>query len=740
MLAGAGSGKTRVITHRIALRIAEGVPAWRVMAMTFTNKAAKEMRERARGLAGEGAARARIATFHSTCARLLRRYAAALGRTPAFSIFDEDDQLALLRELCESRVDLPTDAQALRQARRRIEGAHHLALTPAALHEAARSSEEEAHAALFEAYEGALLANNAFDFGTLVAGLVRACDDDPNFAEELRGGQETLVVDEFQDTNVAQYRLLQHLSPRSGDVTVVGDDDQAIYAWRGATVENVARFREDFACETIALEQNYRSGPLILDASYAIVSSIEGRIEKRLRTDRTDRTPLIGFVGADDAEEADFIARAIERERIVGDLRYEDIAVFFRTNAQSRVLEERLRRAGIRHDVVGSTAFFARREIKDVLAFLRMASNPGDDVALARVVNVPPRGIGKTTQARMRRHRDAEGLHSLADAGRQLLSKRGAIRGRGRAGLTSFLELHEQLTSAAHHASAGELIDMVLTETDYLSYIEGLDERGEERRENVEELHRMAAEHDLEAEASGPDAIARFLEALTLREQDEAAAPGDTSRVQLMTVHASKGLEFPVVFVSGMEKGTFPLQRRDTAPNAEDEHEERRLCYVAFTRAKQQLYITAARRRRLYGRWQDTEPSPFLTELPEETFTVSAESSSQSLAWATHTRAARPSSFGQRFDEFDQRSWQERMEDSEGAEVPAAGLVFDDTHYPSEVFDAAASQVGKQVRHKSFGVGQVVDAERTSGKTRLTIRFADGSEKKVVSAYVEFLD
>lgn len=738
VLAGAGSGKTRVITHRIAHRIAQGVRPWRITAMTFTNKAAREMRARAVALAGEAATQSRISTFHSTCARLLRRYAPVVGRTSAFSIFDEDDQLALLRDVAESMGNVATDAQALRDVRGFIESAHHAALTPDEVHEAARSPRDEERAEIFEAYAAALRANNALDFGTLVAGLVHACDESEDVAWELRQHIDVLVVDEFQDTNVAQYRLLKHLTPASGDVTVVGDDDQAIYGWRGATVENVHAFSRDNACTVIALEQNYRSGPVILDAAYAIVSRIEGRMEKRLRTDRDDRVPVIAFVGNDDAEEADFIARTIERERIARGIRYEQIAVFFRTNAQSRILEERLRRAGIHHEVVGSTAFFARREVKDALAYLRIAANPSDDVAVARVINVPSRGIGKTTLARVRRHRDAEALRSLADAGRDLLQRGSAIRGRGRAGLESFLALHAQLTAASHHASPGELLETILTETGYLDYIEKLDESGPDRRENVEELLRMAQEFGEGAAASGAEGIAGFLESVSLREQESSDDGGDRSRVPLMTVHASKGLEFPVVFVSGLEQGTFPLQRKDrpAEPGAEDE--ERRLCYVAFTRAEQQLYVCAARRRRLYGRWLQTEPSTYLTELPDEVVTMSPESSSP-RDWSKATPRVRERG-GPRFDEFDQRSWQERMESGVGEAVPEEGLVFDDSHYPSAVFDEAASHVGQRVRHKSFGVGQVVDAERTSGKTRLTIEFPEVGLKKVVSTYVEFLD
>lgn len=736
ILAGAGSGKTRVITHRIAHRLREGRAADSIVALTFTNKAAREMRERTTALAGASAERVHLSTFHSACARWLRRYAAATRRSPSFSIYDEDDQLALVRDVAE-RLGMNADAGAARELRARLESAAHRALRARDLEEDARSGEDEQFVAFFRAYHEALQRANAFDFGSLVTSLVHAFEDDDGLRDRFRRRIEMLVVDEFQDTNTAQYRLLRHLARPDGDVAVVGDDDQSIYRWRGATVENVHAFQEDFApCEVVTLEENYRSGPLILSSAHAIVSRVATRMPKELRTSRTDETPLIGFVGRDDAEEADFVAQRIERERIQRGLRYGDFAVFVRTNAQTRVLEERFRRAGVQHEVVGSTSFFARKEIKDVVAYLRVAANPRDDVAFLRVANVPARGLGKQTLSRVRRMRDLADLPSLLDASRALLDEGGAGLGtRAKSALRGWVELVDRLHAIAAHASPYELLEAALTESRYLEALRSSkDPDAEDRERNVEDLRDLARSYDTDDAT-----IADFLESTALaRDVVTRSVDGDDSRVALMTVHASKGLEFPVVFVTGLEDNTFPLKRRDGGGDDADDDEERRLCYVAFTRAEHQLYVTAAQRRRTYGRWQDMQPSPYLAEIPDACVTMAPESAAPLTSWG-RTLAPQRRERQATFDEFDQRPWQERVSDAVAA-VPEEGLVFGDDTYPDEVFDATAQLVDRRVHHRTFGVGRVVDAERTAGKTRLTIDFGERGSRKVVREYVEFLD
>lgn len=732
ILAGAGSGKTRVITHRLAYRLERGARPDAMVAMTFTNKAAREMKERLHALSGAGAERVRVSTFHSACARWLRRNAGALGRTPNFSIYDEDDQLALLRDVSE-RLGHPSDAAALRETRAKLERTSHEAKRTEELEEAARSDEDERFAHLHRTYLDALRRANAFDFGTMVSEWVLALEADEHLRARIRASVELLVVDEFQDTNTAQYRLLQQLMPADGDVAVVGDDDQSIYRWRGATVENVFAFQRDYApCEVVTLEENYRSSPVVLEAAHAVVKRVGQRMPKELFTQRTDRGPVVAFVGQDDAEEADFVARTIERERIARGLRYSDFAVFVRTNAQTRILEERLRRAGVQHEVVGSTSFFGRKEIKDVLAFVRLAANPRDDVAFLRVANVPARGLGAGTLSKVRRLRDEADFASMRDASRAILMQPKGLATRAQSALRRWLDLVDVLVSTAEHGTASELLETVLTETQYVdALLASKDADAEDRVQNIADLQELARTFD------DAGTIAEFLELTAL---DRATtAQEDESRVAIMTVHASKGLEYPVVFVTGLEDNTFPLRRRDGVLDAADEDEERRLCYVAFTRAQHALFISGARRRRLYGRWQDTKPSPYLAEVPAELVSVSAESAPGGLNWSRGPEPRAQEGKRHSIDEFDQRPWQERLSDAM-AVVPEEGLVFDDRCYPEDVFEAANQNVGRRVRHRIFGVGQVRSAERTSGKTRLTIDFGERGQKNVVMEYVEFLD
>ena len=730
ILAGAGSGKTRVITTRIARLIEEGSLPSSILAVTFTNKAAREMRERALALAGSAAAHVTLATFHSACARMLRRNPHIAGLTRSFTIYDPDDALVLIRNLAE-RLEQPHDAAAARAQRSLIEGFKSSALRPHEVHTAARSDEEESTAFLYEAYQAALRAANACDFGDLIAHVVHGLEDNERFAGSIRHRYQHLMVDEFQDTNVAQYKLVRLLTPETNDVAVVGDDDQAIYGWRGATVENVRRFQDDHeTCTLIALEENYRSGPLILEVANAVAEKLPSRLPKTLRTTRTDREPVCVFVGSDDREEADFIVREIDRLRTEHSLNYSDFAVLFRVNSQSRVLEERFRGAGVRHVVRGGIGWFDRKEVKDVLSYLRLAANPADEVAFRRVANVPSRGIGKTTLRQVIAYRDelvglpfSAALRDCADSNRRL-------RGATREGMRSLADLLESFAQLASVATAAETIEAILTDTSFETHLLESDSvNGDERVQNVRDLLETAQEFSVSNEDPG---VISFLEAATLTTPKEEP-DDDQSTVQMMTMHAAKGLEFPVVFATGFEERQFPMERQSSS----DEEEERRLCYVAFTRAKDRLYVTAARRRRIFGKTRENRPSRFLTELPEGLITISAESSSKELNWdsqgAKQTRRAerRP-----QWDEFDQRPWQERH-----AEVPEGGIVFTDEHSPETGPALTPSRlVGKTARSKMFGDGAVVSVEETSSKRYLTIDFPTVGKKKILAKFVELVD
>ena len=730
VLAGAGSGKTRVITTRIAHLIEQGSLPSSILGVTFTNKAAREMRHRAAALAGPNAQNVTLSTFHSACARILRRHPYIAGLSRSFTIYDPDDCLVLIRELAE-RLEQSADAAAARAQRTLIEGFKSKALRPTDVHTSARSDSEEATANLYEAYQAALRAANACDFGDLIMHVVHGLQDDERFASRIRHRYQHLMVDEFQDTNVAQYELIRLLTPDSGDVVVVGDDDQAIYGWRGATVENVRRFRDDNdGCTVIALEENYRSGPLILEAANAVAEKLPSRLDKTLWTARTDRKPLQVFTGRDDREEADFIVREIERVRRESSMRFSDFAVLFRVNSQSRVLEERFRGAGIRHVVRGGIGWFERKEVKDVLAYLRLAANPADGVAFRRVVNLPKRGIGKTTVRKIIAHCDAVVGLPFSAALRDCADSERRLRADARAGMRSLAELLDNLEQLAQVASAAEVAETVLTETEFERHLLEADAiNGDDRVQNVRDLLESARDF---AEANEESGTTAFLEAATLSAPTED--DDDQSTVQMMTMHAAKGLEFPVVFATGFEERQFPMERM----TSNDQEEERRLCYVAFTRAKDRLYVTAAQRRRLFGKTRENRPSPFLTELPDGLYEIVPESSSKELNWASRTQSEpRRRRREPHWDEFDQRPWQERH-----AEVPEGGFVFtDETVFGEDSAPSgAASLVGRTARSKMFGDGSVVSVEETPNKTWLTIEFPGVGRKKIVAKFVELVD
>ena len=722
ILAGAGTGKTRVVTHRIARLLNEGVLPSSILALTFTNKAAREMKERAARIAGPKADQTFISTFHSACARLLRREAHRVGLTPSFSIYDDDDQTSLVRSLAET-LGMPNDAAAVREIRGKIDEAKNNAWRVHDVETRATDSDGEAFAELYEAYQHALLSANACDFGDLVAHMVHALQDHEALRQKYAFRFQHLMVDEFQDTNKAQYELITLLTPTSRDVAVVGDDDQAIYGWRGATVENVRRFRDALNCEVVALEQNYRSAPTILEASHAVVERLSQRMEKKLRTTRTDRTPVRVFIGRDDREEADFIAREIQRLRTSQGLRNGDFAVFFRTNAQSRVVEERFRAAGIRHVLRGTVAWFDRKEIKDALSYMRLAVNPVDQVAFRRIANVPKRGIGKTTLLRLLDFTEEAGIRGYATAIHEFLHAGIKVNSKARTGLLELAELLDDIARMAVNGSAEEVLETVFTDIDYEAWLIESDKlNGEERAQNAADL--LASARDF-SEANEDNSVLAFVEKAALAAPERT--DNDASQVQMMSVHASKGLEFPVVFVTGMEDKQFPLVRRTSEP---DYDEERRLCYVAFTRARDRLYVSAAMRRRMYGKTLETDPSCFLVELPEAVTEILPESASRELDWrlgrrtefkATRNRAS--------YDEFDQRPWQERKA------VPQAGMVFGEKLVRST--PNAAGLEGKSAVHKTFGTGIIVAAQDVSGKVRLTIDFPGIGRKKIVRQYVQ---
>ncbi len=757
VLAGAGSGKTRVIVHRIARLVREeGVVPWRVLAVTFTNKAAGEMRERLGALLGLEAHEAWVQTFHAFGARFLRREAARAGLSQGFPIYDDDDQLRLVKGILS---ELGADEEARlgpREVLSRIDAWKGLALLPREVKPDGLDAEAALAREVYRRYEGALARAGAVDFGDLLLRPVRLLEADRDLRARWAGRFEHLLVDEFQDTNAVQYGLLRLLAGPRANVCVVGDDDQAIYRWRGADVANILGFDRDFpGTRVVKLERNYRSTRTILDAAHAVISKASRRRDKRLWTEAGPGAPLALLVGLDEHDEAERIARAAAAERARG-TPGDEIAVLYRTNAQSRPIEAALRAARIPYVIVRGTSFYERAEVKDAAAWLRLALEPRSDLDLRRVVNRPPRGIGEKTLERLDAHARERGV-SLYDA----LGEVDAIEGLRTAARRALGELRETVAGLARDAAAldaGVAVQEVLGRTGLLARLEA-ERSGEakERAENLVELVAAAREFDesilgepppRDPDEPVPPPLARFLEQIALL--GEADQPTPEGRVALMTLHAAKGLEFGAVFLSGMEEGTFPREpwgdpSREERAAAQDE--ERRLCYVGMTRAKERLTLTLARRRMGYrgggAEWEDREPSRFLTDLPPELF---GEAVAREVR-AREARAAAPrgpvirrhpgSLPGDPHIELDGEAGEARgrLRSPRSAPGARAGPQVDyDFDQRPEAGQAAFAR-GALVRHESLGEGVVLSCDGAGEGAKVTVRFG-GGDRRVVARFL----
>jgi len=613
VLAGAGSGKTRVITYRIAHLLARGEASpWNILAVTFTNKAAREMRERIWGLLGRSEGDLWISTFHSTCARVLRGHAHLLGYQRDFAIYDERDQMGVMEE-CLREVNLDPKRFPPRQMLWRIRDAKQRFVGPEeALRLWAGDYLGERTARVYEEYQRRLLSAQAMDFDDLLFLTLRLWETHPEILEYYRGRWRHVLVDEFQDTNRIQYLLVKRLAEQHGNICVVGDDDQSIYSWRGADLANILQFEEDFPrTRVIRLEQNYRSTRTILEASGAVIQRNRMRKGKRLWTDNEQGEPVRLYCALDEREEASFVAQEIchlvEREGV----RPGEMAVFYRVHAQSRVLEEELLRRRIPFAIYGGVGFYERKEIKDLVAYLRAMIHPGDDLSWIRILNTPRRGIGPRTVESVRALARREGI-PFSQALRRFTQdrkSRGSIAPR----ICRFLGVMDALASQVHQLTVAELVRKVLETTGYLEELErDSDPRSRDRMENIQEFLNLVEEYGEEGEEE--TGLSGFLERLALINDLDRMEDGE-ERVSLMTLHGAKGLEFPVVFMVGLEEGLFPhsLSLEDEAAL----EEERRLCYVGMTRAQRRLYLTHSATRLLWGARRVQEPSRFLAEIPE---------------------------------------------------------------------------------------------------------------------------
>jgi DNA helicase-2/ATP-dependent DNA helicase PcrA len=608
ILAGAGSGKTRVLTYRIAHLLAErGVAPDRVMAVTFTNKAAGEMRERVATLTGTGARMPLVSTFHSACARILRVEADLLGKgfDRNFTILDDGDTMAVIRRVLEEAQLADSPPPELMRAR--IDQAKNEAMTPAAMAENAADGRDRAIAQIYALYEERLAAMNAIDFGGLLLRAYETLRDNPAALERWRRRAGHLLVDEYQDTNRVQYLLVGLLAAATGNLCVVGDEDQSIYRWRGADIRNILDFERDYPnAQIFKLEQNYRSTKTILAAADTVIQNNRERKAKRLWTENAAGEPVTYYTGLTERDEADFIAREIARLTGAGAARPSEIVVFYRVNAQSRVIEEALVRRRLPYYIVGGLRFYDQREIKDLLAYLRVILNPADAISLERMAGAPTRGIGAKTLETVNAIATREALPAFEALGRLESQSNVALRIAKAAGeLYSWMR---GLIARAAESSVRALLDRVIERSGFAAHLDGMID-GAARRQNVAELLAAASAFDAE---HGPGGLGEFLERIALV-NDSDQIQGAGGRVALMTLHTSKGLEYPVVFIAGMEEGLFPHMRsQETEREIE---EERRLCYVGMTRAQRLLYLSNTLSRELYGNRQEARPSRFLAEI-----------------------------------------------------------------------------------------------------------------------------
>ena len=699
VFAGAGSGKTRVITYRVAHLISEhGVAPWRILAVTFTNKAAGEMRERLLGLLGEEGSAVRVGTFHATCARLLRRHGQSAGLSKDFTIYDDQDQLALVKRvlrdlgLDEKRYQPKAMAGRINRAKQEVQGPEDIE-TLDAWSEVVRR--------VYTAYEERLHQANALDFGDLIYRTVRALENDEAFRDEVVGRFSHVLVDEFQDTNQAQFRLVRLLAEGHRNLCVVGDDDQSIYRWRGADRRNILDFRASFPDATLVkLEQNYRSTKRILRSANAVITRNTEREPKELWTDNEEGDAVLVVRTMDERDEARLVLRGV-RELMAQGRSPSDIAVFYRTHAQSRVIEEALRGGNIAYRIVGGMRFYDRAEVKDLLAYLRVMANPADDMSLLRIINTPARGIGKTTITRLLDHAAEQGRGLTDILGEGAIAQVGNAARKRLAGFHRLIcELREVAVSGA---PLGEIGAEVVNQSGYAEMLRHDDSvEADARFQNVQEL--VASMDEFERE-NPESSLADFLENVTLQTSADEDSGGD--RVTLMTVHAAKGLEFPIVMVTGLEEQVFPFKGIDPWEDPEELEEERRLAYVAFTRAEEKLILSFAAVRRIFGQQRVGIPSRFLTELPSE-----------DIEWigGRTSSASRPAPRDERRYEPDESY----VDYSEG----------------SDLSDLEGLRRGMQVRHPKFGVGEVQEVAPGS-PPRVSVRFPGWGTRKIIASYLE---
>ncbi len=702
VLAGAGSGKTRIITERIAHLIKEkGEHPANILAVTFTNKAANEMKERLNRLIGPATRSLWLGTFHSICLRVLKREIHHMkGFRQDFVIYDDGDQIKLIKQ-CMERLNIGEKEIEPRSVRGKIDGAKNKGLNPG---EIRGDIYDEKVAKIYELYEQELRRLNALDFGDLLYVTVGLFKERTDVLRHYQEAFRHILVDEYQDTNHMQYRIVELLSRKHRNIFVVGDDNQSIYGWRGADIANILNFERDYPdARIVKMEKNYRSTGNILGAANGLILKNSNRHDKNLWTENPEGEKLSYYVAHDERDEARYVVSQIESGMLSRSCSYKDAAVFYRTNNQSRVMEEELVRKGIPYAIVGGTGFYQRAEIKDILAYLRVIANPLDDLSLRRIANVPPRGIGRGTIDRMEELSKDRGV-SLLGAMRLAVNEN-ILPPRAALSLGKFLDLTDRLIGYAEKYEIGKLLDLVLQETRYLDILE----REEEKRENVGEILNLAAEFEKEAERA---TLADFLDSVSLSSDVDSYNEKD-DRVALMTLHSAKGLEFPMTFIIGLEENLIPHFNSAKEGHIE---EERRLFYVGLTRAKEKIHLTSAVKRRVFGKEERSAPSRFITDIPKEL-----------IEWKNY--------FGVSYGEPAARDYEPAQRER---------------NYPAEKRDRAEQpgqsrragngsryRVGQRIEHPSFGHGTIKGIEGTGDEAKVTVSFPGYGIKKIIASYLE---
>lgn len=722
LLAGAGSGKTGVITHRIAHLIDDcDVNSYNILAITFTNKAAREMRERVDDLVGCGADAAWIMTFHAACVRILRRFIDRLGYGTNFTIYDTDDQKSLMKEVCKS-MDVDTKVYKEKMLLSRISAAKDELVTPDEMYTRANNDYTQMRIAeVYRVYEERLKKNNAVDFDDIINLTVELFEKNDDVLDYYQERFKYIMVDEYQDTNTAQFKLVSLLARKYHNLCVVGDDDQSIYKFRGANIRNILNFKEYFPeAEIIKLEQNYRSKSNILDAANAVIKNNSGRMDKSLWTEQDAGDKIAFNVYETGYAEAEGIAFGIEKN-INDGYAYNDCAILYRTNAQSRAIEEKLLGHNIPYRIYGGINFYSRKEIKDILAYLKTIDNGMDEIAVRRILNVPKRGIGATSVGKIQAYADEQNIGFY-----EALKQAEDIPGLGRSAskITPFTDLIRLFRAELHELSIVRLINDIIEKTGYMDYLAENDspEEVEERRANIDELISKAATYE---DGEETPTLSGFLEEVALV-ADIDNMDDNNNVVSLMTLHSAKGLEFPIVYLAGMEDGLFPSYMCIDSDDPSELEEERRLCYVGITRAKQKLIMSAAKVRMVRGETHMNKVSRFISEIPAELMVNSTQGPAHKILTSDGTDKDHfhlpPRKAGEsRFQSFQHDVLKENIFDKK----PSAGNV------------GLGYGIGDKVRHIKFGKGTVKEIKNGGRDYEVTVDFENGGTKKMFASFAK---